>query len=189
MWPLQNLTFYLLAGQQSQGLKTRHPFTVQLLKYVTGGNLYKKGILFMSRLPYQMPRCAIPTLKLWSPHSCKTSQPVLRCKQQLNPSKQQPQPALCSNLSMRGPWKVPSFHAVQVYFQAYLNLLLSGAVHNRWARCWEQEPKGKTEGTDSKMTADIPGFKWKPAVSLSMLHETCIINLTPILCTTHPKQK
>lgn len=62
MWPLQNLTFYVLVGEQSQGFKTEHPFTVLLSKYATVGNLYKTGILFMRRPPYQMPHCAIPSL-------------------------------------------------------------------------------------------------------------------------------
>lgn len=78
----------------------------------------------------------------------------------------------------------------QVYFQAYLNLFLSGAVHNRWAPVLGTRAQAKNQMNGSKITANIPGFKWRSTVSLSTLQEAgSIINLTLIPYITNPKLK
>lgn len=111
MWQLQNLTFYLLADQQSQGYKTGHSFTVLLSKYATVGNLYKKGILFMN-LP---TKCLILQSQLLNyAHLIHVKQASQSSGADSNwiMQKQQPQPASCSNLSMRGPCNAQSSNAV-----------------------------------------------------------------------------
>lgn len=174
---------YLLAGHQSQG--SLYSITVLLSKYATVGNLYKKGMLFMSRPPYQMPRCVIPTRKLCSSQSCKISQPIHSSRQQLNRSK-----ATAPAYSLQQSFYERSLQST--IFRWSATSLFSGRSKLVFIWCSTQQT-GSGVGNEPKGKPECMTVKWL-LISLGsndnqLFHFLCcadIINLTSILCSTHP---